>query len=85
MARTSTATQAVTPTETPQIETEHARFKVIWEDQMKAVNKYVHHKHVVALLLFWENIDGWSDMRTEEEVRLEDHEYTSVQLVNVSR
>ena len=48
---------------------EQAVLKVLWEDEMKAVNTYVHHKHVVALLLSWENIEGWTDMGgTEEEV-----------------
>ncbi|KAL9616014.1 MAG: hypothetical protein Q9160_009066, partial [Pyrenula sp. 1 TL-2023] len=68
MATTTTATPIQTFPKIPQVQSDHARFKVIWEDEMKAFNKYVHHKHVFALLLFWENTDGWSDMQTEEEV-----------------
>lgn len=70
MAITPPPTPIVTSTGTQPIQSEDAKLKVAWEDEMKAVNKYVRHKHVVALLLFWENTEGWSDMHTEEEVRL---------------
>lgn len=47
---------------------EDAPLKVLWENEMKTVNKYVHHKHVVVLLLFWEYKPGWCDMNAEQEV-----------------
>ncbi|KAL9105915.1 MAG: hypothetical protein Q9227_008974 [Pyrenula ochraceoflavens] len=50
------------------VQSEQAELKVLWEDEMKDVNAYVHHKHVVALLLYWENKEGWTDMETEAEV-----------------
>lgn len=62
-------THASQPANRPVTQPEQANFKVLWEDEMKAVNKYAHHKHVFALLLFWENKPGWTDMDTEKEVR----------------
>lgn len=60
----STANPSSLPDEPP----EQGRLDVLWEDEMKTVNKYVYHKHVVTLLLYWENKEGWTDMETEAEV-----------------
>lgn len=52
------------------MQAQNAMLSVVWEDEMKSVNKYVLHRHVVALLLYWDIKEGWTDMNTEEEVRL---------------
>lgn len=62
------ATLLSNPASPPAAQSEQAELKVLWEDEMKAVNKYVHYKNVFALLLFWENKPGWTDMSTEKEV-----------------